>query len=151
MDVIAATEYLARSTTLTSVGVIGYIIIGGLAGWIGSKIVKGSGSGILMDIVIGVVGSSLASPPQRWFVVWLGTANDPVDQGGAKALAESIQPWTAAPAPAPAPGAPGAPGAPPPGAPPAPAPPAPAPPPGQAPAGEVTPTPTPMPHQTLSA
>src|SRR6201999_1873267 len=57
MDVMAATEYLARSTTLTSVGVIGYIIIGGLAGWIGSKIVKGSGSGIVLDIVIGIVGA----------------------------------------------------------------------------------------------
>ena len=32
MDVIASTEYLARSTTLTSVGWIGYIIIGGIAG-----------------------------------------------------------------------------------------------------------------------
>jgi len=57
MGVIAATEYLARSTTLTSVGVIGYIIIGGLAGWIGSKIVKGGGSGVLLDIVIGIVGA----------------------------------------------------------------------------------------------
>jgi len=112
------------------------------------------------QIWTGVVDSSTASPPQRWFVVWLGTANDPVDQGGAKALAQSIQPWTAPPATAPAPAAPppgapgpGAPGVPPPGAPaaPAPAPPAPAPPPGQAPAGEVTPNPTPMPHQTLSA
>jgi hypothetical protein len=126
------------------------------------------------QIWTGVIGSSAASPPQRWFVVWLGTANDPVDKGGAKALAESIQPWTAPPPPAPAPGAPPpgapapgapAPGAPPPGAPPpapppAPAPPppapapgapAPAPPPGQAPAGEATPTPTPTPQQTLSA
>jgi uncharacterized membrane protein YeaQ/YmgE (transglycosylase-associated protein family) len=57
MDVMATTEILARSTTRTSVGVIGYIIIGGLAGWIGSKIVKGRGSGVLMDIVIGVVGA----------------------------------------------------------------------------------------------
>src|SRR5271167_465109 len=57
MDVMAATESLARSLTLTSVGVIGYIIIGGLAGWIGSKIVKGGGSGILLDIVIGIVGA----------------------------------------------------------------------------------------------
>ncbi|MGO9250052.1 MAG: GlsB/YeaQ/YmgE family stress response membrane protein, partial [Mycobacterium sp.] len=32
MDVMATTEYLARSTTFTSVGIIGYIIIGGLAG-----------------------------------------------------------------------------------------------------------------------
>jgi uncharacterized membrane protein YeaQ/YmgE (transglycosylase-associated protein family) len=53
----ASTEVLARSTTLTSVGVIGYIIIGALAGWIAGKIVKGAGSGILMNIVIGIVGA----------------------------------------------------------------------------------------------
>jgi uncharacterized membrane protein YeaQ/YmgE (transglycosylase-associated protein family) len=57
MDVIAATEFLARSTTLTSVGWIGYIIIGAIAGWIAGKIVKGRGSGILMNIVIGIVGA----------------------------------------------------------------------------------------------
>ena len=35
MDTILATsEFLARSTTLTSVGWIGYIIIGAIAGWI---------------------------------------------------------------------------------------------------------------------
>jgi uncharacterized membrane protein YeaQ/YmgE (transglycosylase-associated protein family) len=53
----ATTEILARSTTLTSVGVVGYIIIGALAGWIAGKIVKGAGSGILMNIVIGIVGA----------------------------------------------------------------------------------------------
>ena len=53
MDVIAATEFLARSSTMTSVGWIGYIIIGAIAG----KIVKGGGSGILMNIVIGIVGA----------------------------------------------------------------------------------------------
>ncbi|TRW82408.1 GlsB/YeaQ/YmgE family stress response membrane protein [Mycolicibacterium sp. 018/SC-01/001] len=56
-DIVAATEHLARSTTQTSVGWIGYIIIGALAGWIAGKIVKGSGSGILMNIVIGVIGA----------------------------------------------------------------------------------------------
>ncbi|NMO04600.1 GlsB/YeaQ/YmgE family stress response membrane protein [Gordonia sp. TBRC 11910] len=59
MDVIAAQEVLARSTATTSVGWIGYIIIGALAGWIAGKIVKGSGSGILMNIVIGVIGALL--------------------------------------------------------------------------------------------
>ena len=54
---MAASEYLARSTTLTSVGLIGYIIIGGLAGWAAGKLIKGSGSGILMNIVIGIVGA----------------------------------------------------------------------------------------------
>ena len=57
MDIIAATEFLARSSTLTSVGWIGYIIIGAIAGWIAGKIVKGGGSGILMNIVIGVIGA----------------------------------------------------------------------------------------------
>ncbi|MEB3981361.1 alanine and proline-rich secreted protein Apa [Mycobacterium sp. 663a-19] len=114
------------------------------------------------QIWTGVVGTSNATTPQRWFVVWLGTANDPVDKGAAKALAESIQPWTAPPPPAAAPGAPGAPApeapapAPPAPAPAAPAPPAPgapppAAPPAQAPAGEVTPTPAPAPQQTQPA
>ena len=115
------------------------------------------------QIWTGVVGSPSAGngPPQRWFVVWLGTSNDAVDQGAAKALTESIQPWAAPPpAPAPAPGAPApapaAPAPPPvapaPGAPaPAPGAPAPAPAPGQAPAGEVTPTPAPTPQRTLPA
>jgi uncharacterized membrane protein YeaQ/YmgE (transglycosylase-associated protein family) len=57
MDTIAATEFLARSTTLTSVGWIGYVIIGAIAGWIAGKLVKGGGSGILMNIVIGIVGA----------------------------------------------------------------------------------------------
>ena len=101
------------------------------------------------QIWTGVVGSSTASPPQRWFVVWLGTSNDPVDTNAATALAQSIQPWTAPPA-APAPGAPApapAPGAPAPA--PTPAAPPPAAPPAQAPAGEATPTPAPQ--QTQSA
>jgi len=57
MEIVAATEFLARSSTLTSVGWISYIIIGAIAGWIAGKIVKGGGSGILMNIVIGVVGA----------------------------------------------------------------------------------------------
>jgi uncharacterized membrane protein YeaQ/YmgE (transglycosylase-associated protein family) len=68
MDVTAATEYLARSTTLTSVGVIGYIIIGGLAGWAAGKIVKGGGSGILMNIVIGIVGALIGGFILSFFV-----------------------------------------------------------------------------------
>ena len=98
------------------------------------------------QIWTGVVGAPAATtpnagPPQRWFVVWLGTSNDAVDKVAAKALAESIQPWTApaAPAaPAPVPGVPVAP---------APAPPAP----GQAPAGELTPTPTSTQQRTVPA
>ena len=59
MDVIAASEFLARSSTLTSVGWIGYIVIGAIAGWIAGMLMKGGGSGILMNIVIGVIGALL--------------------------------------------------------------------------------------------
>jgi hypothetical protein len=63
------------------------------------------------QIWAGVIGPSGPNAPQgsanqRWFVVWLGTANDPVDVNGAKALAESVRPLAPPPAPAPAPGAP---------------------------------------------
>ena len=58
MTSLAATEILARSTTVTSVGWIGYIVIGALAGWIASLIMK-TREGLLLDIVIGVVGALL--------------------------------------------------------------------------------------------
>lgn len=56
MMTTAATELLARSSTLTSVGWIGYIIIGAIAGFIAGKVMK-SHHGLLIDIVVGVVGA----------------------------------------------------------------------------------------------
>ncbi|MGO9070321.1 MAG: hypothetical protein ACLQKC_17555, partial [Mycobacterium sp.] len=61
MTVMAATEFLALDLHgKTGIGLIGYIIIGGIAGWLASKLVKGGGSGILVDIVVGVVGAFVA-------------------------------------------------------------------------------------------
>lgn len=40
--------------------------------------------------------------PERWFVVWLGTTNNPVPKDQAVALANSIRPFTAPAAPPPA-------------------------------------------------
>jgi hypothetical protein len=112
------------------------------------------------QIWAGVIGPSGPNAPQgaanqRWFVVWLGTSNDPVDVNAANALAESVRPLGAPPAapapaggptPAPAPGAPPppapAPGAPAPNVPAPPPPAAPPPPPGQ-PAGGNSPAPAP--------
>lgn len=104
------------------------------------------------QIWTGVISSANGGTAQRWFVVWLGTSNDPVDRGAAKALTESIQAWTPSAAPggpaapgAPAPGIPPAPGAPAPGTPPAPGAPAPAAPgaPAPAPAAPGAPAPAP--------
>lgn len=58
------------------------------------------------QIWAGVVGTAVPNAPrdqrnQRWFVVWLGTAKDPIDPAAAKALAESIRPYTPPPPPPP--------------------------------------------------
>jgi uncharacterized membrane protein YeaQ/YmgE (transglycosylase-associated protein family) len=37
--------------------ILAWIILGLLAGFIGSKIINGSGEGMLMDIVLGIVGA----------------------------------------------------------------------------------------------
>ncbi|MFA5706963.1 alanine and proline-rich secreted protein Apa [Mycolicibacterium sp.] len=122
------------------------------------------------QIWAGVVGDAAANAPrgqrnERWFVVWLGTSNDPVDKEAAQALANSIRPWTPPPAPAappadpnapaPAPADPNAPPPPPadPNAPaPAPADPnAPAPVPGRSEVGVPVPVETPVPEMTPPA
>ncbi len=62
MNTVAATEFLALNLDgKTGVGWIAYIIIGGIAGWIASKIMKTDAQqGILLNIVVGVVGAFLA-------------------------------------------------------------------------------------------
>ncbi|MDT0213304.1 GlsB/YeaQ/YmgE family stress response membrane protein [Rothia sp. ARF10] len=43
-----------------TLGIIGWIIIGGLAGWIASKIMKTDAQqGILLNIIVGIVGAFL--------------------------------------------------------------------------------------------
>lgn len=37
-------------------GLIASLIVGGIAGWLASVIMKGKGQGILMNIVIGIIG-----------------------------------------------------------------------------------------------
>lgn len=45
---------------MLTLGVIGWIIIGGLAGWIGSKIMKTDGQmGLVLNVVVGVIGGLL--------------------------------------------------------------------------------------------
>jgi len=58
MHTMAAAEFLARSTTLTSVGWIGYIIIGAIAGLIAKRIMKVK-EGFLVTVLIGIVGALL--------------------------------------------------------------------------------------------
>ncbi|NMM85592.1 hypothetical protein B2J88_14635 [Rhodococcus sp. SRB_17] len=46
-----------RRHIVLGLGIIGWIIIGGFAGWIGSKIMKTDASmGIVLNIVVGIIG-----------------------------------------------------------------------------------------------
>jgi uncharacterized membrane protein YeaQ/YmgE (transglycosylase-associated protein family) len=38
-------------------GIIAWIIIGAIAGWLTGKLMKGSGFGFLMDMVVGLIGA----------------------------------------------------------------------------------------------
>src|SRR4051812_9670754 len=65
------------------------------------------------QIWAGVVGAPTAPgtprgqrAPERWFVVWLGTANNPVPKNEAVTLAQSIRPYTPPAPPPPDPNAP---------------------------------------------
>jgi len=40
-------------------GLIWWIVVGLIAGWLAGKVMKGGGFGVLMDIVIGMVGAIL--------------------------------------------------------------------------------------------
>jgi uncharacterized membrane protein YeaQ/YmgE (transglycosylase-associated protein family) len=55
---------------MLTLGVIGWIIIGGLAGWIGSKIMKTDGQmGLVLNVVVGVIGGLLGGFLLRGFGV----------------------------------------------------------------------------------
>jgi uncharacterized membrane protein YeaQ/YmgE (transglycosylase-associated protein family) len=68
MVVTAASEYLAFSPP-TAVSWLAYLIIGGFAGWIAGKIVKGGGAGILLNVVIGVIGGFIGGMLLGWLHV----------------------------------------------------------------------------------
>lgn len=60
-------------------GIIAWIIIGAVAGWVTGKLMKGSGYGFIMDMVIGLIGAviggfiathvGIAPPGQQGLIV----------------------------------------------------------------------------------
>ncbi|MBF6591305.1 MAG: GlsB/YeaQ/YmgE family stress response membrane protein [Ktedonobacterales bacterium] len=59
-------------------GIIAWIIIGGIAGWLASLVVRGTGLGLLGDIIVGIVGgflgglilSALGGTGVNGFTIW---------------------------------------------------------------------------------
>lgn len=63
-------------------GIIGWIIIGGLAGWVASKIMNTDGQqGIILNIVVGIIGGLLGG----WLLGVLG-----MDMAGAGIIASFL-------------------------------------------------------------
>jgi uncharacterized membrane protein YeaQ/YmgE (transglycosylase-associated protein family) len=55
---------------MLTLGVVGWIIIGGLAGWIGSKIMRTDARmGVLLNIVVGIIGGLIGGFLLRGFGV----------------------------------------------------------------------------------
>ena len=53
-------EETAAQGTSILVALIVWIIVGGIAGWLASMIVKGGGMGLAGDVVLGIVGAIVA-------------------------------------------------------------------------------------------
>jgi uncharacterized membrane protein YeaQ/YmgE (transglycosylase-associated protein family) len=49
-------------------GIVVWLIIGALAGWLAGKLVKGGGFGLIGDIVVGIVGALIGG----WLAAALG-------------------------------------------------------------------------------
>lgn len=52
-------QTLVLADVVSTVGILGWIIIGGIAGALAGRVVEGGGFGILGDIVVGIVGALL--------------------------------------------------------------------------------------------
>ena len=57
---------------LNGVGILGAVIVGGVAGWLAEQFMK-SNMGLLMNIVLGVVGAALLNFLLSAFGVYTGT------------------------------------------------------------------------------
>ena len=49
-------------------GIIAWLVVGGIAGWLAGLIMKGSGQGVVMNIVLGIVGGVIGG----WLFGMLG-------------------------------------------------------------------------------
>ncbi|ORW15551.1 hypothetical protein AWC18_19615 [Mycolicibacter nonchromogenicus] len=59
----------AALSTPTSVSWLAYVLIGGIAGWLANRILKRGGTGILLNIAIGVIGGFLGGMLLGWLGV----------------------------------------------------------------------------------
>lgn len=54
-------------------GIIAWLIIGAIAGWLAGKLVKGSGYGLIGDIVVGIIGALIGGWLAGQFGIQIGS------------------------------------------------------------------------------
>ncbi len=62
MRVTGTTKIKAQSaahsrTNAMEYGIIAWLVIGAIAGWLAGQVVKGGGFGLVVDIIVGIVGA----------------------------------------------------------------------------------------------
>ncbi len=62
-------------------GIIIWLIVGAIAGWLAGMVVKGGGIGLIGDIFVGIVGGLIAGwlLPQLGIVIGSGVVGDVID------------------------------------------------------------------------
>ncbi len=62
-------------------GIIIWLIVGAIAGWLAGMVVKGGGFGLIGDIIVGIVGGIIAGwlLPQLGIVIGGGLVGDVID------------------------------------------------------------------------
>jgi uncharacterized membrane protein YeaQ/YmgE (transglycosylase-associated protein family) len=59
--------------TLSNESILVILFVGIVAGWLAGKVVRGTGFGLIGDLVVGVAGAFVATWLFPWFGIQLGT------------------------------------------------------------------------------
>jgi uncharacterized membrane protein YeaQ/YmgE (transglycosylase-associated protein family) len=70
-----------KGDTMDAQGIIIWLIVGAIAGWLAGMVVKGGGFGLIGDIVVGIVGAVIAGwlLPQLGIVIGSGIVGAIID------------------------------------------------------------------------
>jgi uncharacterized membrane protein YeaQ/YmgE (transglycosylase-associated protein family) len=76
---LAGTEM--KGVTMDVQGIIIWLIVGAIAGWLAGMVVKGGGFGLIGDIIVGIIGALIAGflLPQIGIVIGSGIIGSIID------------------------------------------------------------------------
>ena len=60
-DSLKAERYIHREGYMDPTGIVVFLIVGAIAGWLAGVIMKGYGFGLIGNIIVGIVGAAISS------------------------------------------------------------------------------------------